>query len=569
MTCGVDCMANACGDGVCQVIENYYICPMDCPSPNCGDGYCSPVDGENGLNCAPDCPSIDCGDGQCQADENHILCGVDCPSPNCGDGYCSPVDGENGLNCAPDCPSIDCGDGQCQADESHILCGVDCPSPNCGDGYCSPVDGENGLNCAPDCPSIDCGDGQCQADESHILCGVDCPSQNCGDLICQPDESPSSCAIDCPLGGDIDGDGDIDTDDVALLAAAFGSIAGDARYNSAADMDNDGDVDGADLAFFYNAYAPTVGQMSPQVVNEDETLRVDIPATDPNNDVLTLSADGLPQGAVLDSQAKTLLWTPGFDQAGTYTIVLTATDPGGLTDREPVTVTVNDANRAPVISPIEDKFVGEGESISFVVERSDPDGDVLLTNIIGLEDWMSFDGTTFTAAPEYDDSGVYDVIFRVSDNQLFVEEAVKITVTGSCGDGQCQADEGFARCEMDCPSPNCGDGICSVCNGPDPAYPCDPGYVENGLTCQPDCAATCGDGQCQADEGFARCEMDCPSPNCGDGICSVCNGPDPAYPCDPGYVENGLTCQPDCAATCGDGQVRQCAGGLRGGFRAL
>ena len=281
---------------------------------------------------------------------------------------------------------------------------MDCPSTELRGRYCStggwgPIPARN---CAPDCRRFDCGDGQCQADESHILCGVDCPSQNCGDLICQPDESPSSCAIDCPLGGDIDGDGDIDTDDVALLAAAFGSIAGDARYNSAADMDNDGDVDGADLAFFYNAYAPTVGQMSPQVVNEDETLRVDIPATDPNNDVLTLSADGLPQGAVLDSQAKTLLWTPGFDQAGTYTIVLTATDPGGLTDREPVTVTVNDANRAPVISPIEDKFVGEGESISFVVERSDPDGDVLLANNGGREAWRRrFDAINgFTAAPD-------------------------------------------------------------------------------------------------------------------------------------------------------------------------
>ena len=271
----------------------------------------------------------------------------------------------------------------------------------------------------------------------------------------------------------------------------------------------------------------------------------------------------------------TFSWTATMDfQGRDNEIMFVVQDPNGFFFMDSETITISVPGQPPLINAVDDLVVKVNELVTFRVGAEDPDpyGRVALSarlsdgryvESIGasfvIDDSSLYGAMTegvFTWTPTEGQVGSHGIVFTATDPQGAVEDVVVIEVVNTCGDGQCQADEGFARCEMDCPSPNCGDGICSVCNGPDPAYPCDPGYVENGLTCQPDCAATCGDGQCQADEGFARCEMDCPSPNCGDGICSVCNGPDPAYPCDPGYVENGLTCQPDCAATCGDGQCQ-------------
>jgi hypothetical protein len=57
---------------------------------------------------------------------------------------------------------------------------------------------------------------------------------------------------DCPE--DINGDGVVDLADLAELLAAYGSAAGDPRYNPAADIDQSGTIDLADLAALLAAY---------------------------------------------------------------------------------------------------------------------------------------------------------------------------------------------------------------------------------------------------------------------------------------------------------------------------
>jgi hypothetical protein len=76
------------------------------------------------------------------------------------------------------------------------------------------------------------------------------------------------------IPGDLDNDGDVDSEDLALFALAFGSVIGDPNYNPAADMDNDGGVDGMDLVAFKNAYAPTIAAMSDKSVSAQETLNI-------------------------------------------------------------------------------------------------------------------------------------------------------------------------------------------------------------------------------------------------------------------------------------------------------
>ena len=57
---------------------------------------------------------------------------------------------------------------------------------------------------------------------------------------------------ECP--GDIDGDGDVDLGDLAILLASYGTVEGDAGYNPAADLDGDGTIGLSDLAMLLSVY---------------------------------------------------------------------------------------------------------------------------------------------------------------------------------------------------------------------------------------------------------------------------------------------------------------------------
>ncbi|MBI5864458.1 MAG: PQQ-like beta-propeller repeat protein [Planctomycetes bacterium] len=56
------------------------------------------------------------------------------------------------------------------------------------------------------------------------------------------------------LSGDVDGDGDVDIADLALLLSAFGSCSGDAGFNEAADFDASGCIELGDLAILLAAF---------------------------------------------------------------------------------------------------------------------------------------------------------------------------------------------------------------------------------------------------------------------------------------------------------------------------
>ncbi len=69
--------------------------------------------------------------------------------------------------------------------------------------------------------------------------------------------------------------------------------------------------------------------------------------------------------------------TPSYDQSGSYPNVVFQVSDGNNTDEESIDITVGNTNRAPVLEPLPDLYVEEGDTITLNLIASDPDGDPL------------------------------------------------------------------------------------------------------------------------------------------------------------------------------------------------
>jgi hypothetical protein len=114
---------------------------------------------------------------------------------------------------------------------------------------------------------------------------------------------------------------------------------------------------------------------------------------------------------------------------------------------QPVTA----VNQAPVLDPIGNQSVNEGQLLQFTVTASDPDpGDTLTYSATNLPTGASFDPLTqiFTWAPDFGQEGSYpNVTFTVTDDGTPVEsdsEAITITVIGPTANWGDDAQNGTA-----------------------------------------------------------------------------------------------------------------------------
>jgi hypothetical protein len=85
-------------------------------------------------------------------------------------------------------------------------------------------------------------------------------------------------------------------------------------------------------------------------------------------------------------------------------------------------------NNAPVLDNIENQEINEGEMLSFIVNATDTEGDILSYSAENLPEMATFDGQEFSWTPGYDQAGEYEVIFIVTDGEYEVSIAVVITV---------------------------------------------------------------------------------------------------------------------------------------------
>ncbi len=124
---------------------------------------------------------------------------------------------------------------------------------------------------------------------------------------------------------------------------------------------------------------PVVGPIDRLAVDEGQLITTTVTAIDP--DIPPLPPDGLtfglseaPDDASIDPVSGLFSWTPGEEHGGqTITVTVVVTEPGGLAGSASFPITVNEVNEPPVLDPLPDLMVDEGQLITTTVTATDPD----------------------------------------------------------------------------------------------------------------------------------------------------------------------------------------------------
>lgn len=169
--------------------------------------------------------------------------------------------------------------------------------------------------------------------------------------------------------------------------------------------------------------APVIEPIAAQTGDENQPLRIQITARDPDREdagKVSLQLSPLPEGAQFDPASGVFQWTPNYQQAGSYTLTVTATDPAGLTSQQQIQITINNVNRPPVLAEISPQTVDENQLLTFVVSASDPDPEdqgKLQLAMSGLPEGAQFDPATgkFSWIPSFDQAGEYELQATASD----------------------------------------------------------------------------------------------------------------------------------------------------------
>jgi hypothetical protein len=184
---------------------------------------------------------------------------------------------------------------------------------------------------------------------------------------------------------------------------------------------------------------PTVSAPASRSAREDMTLSFVVHARDLDGEAIaSLGAENLPAGASFTPDpgdtTGTFSWTPAQGTpSGPYEVQFIAAN--ALADTATTSITVTQADRAPVVAAPTEATVAEGAPLSFVVHAADPDGEAITSlAALGLPSGATFipdagDTTgSFMWTPGFGVApGPYDVRFTAS-NALSGADTTTITV---------------------------------------------------------------------------------------------------------------------------------------------
>jgi hypothetical protein len=164
--------------------------------------------------------------------------------------------------------------------------------------------------------------------------------------------------------------------------------------------------------------APHVTTPGTQSSLEAADVSLPIVASDADEDALTFTASGLPDGLAIDEFSGLISGTLSFAASGSHAVKVVVSD-GAADSAVDFTWNVANVNRAPALIAPAPQTSAEGETVSVNLSASgsDPDGDPLTFSATGLPPGLTIGGNGvvsgtlgFTAA------GDYNPILTVSDD---------------------------------------------------------------------------------------------------------------------------------------------------------
>ena len=134
-----------------------------------------------------------------------------------------------------------------------------------------------------------------------------------------------------------------------------------------------------------------------------EDIGAPVAATDADNDALTYALSGTDAASFDIISATGQLQTKAaldHETKDSYTVTVTASDSGGLSDSIDVTITVTDVNEAPVAPTVANQTATKDTAFSYTVPAfTDPEGGTItytatLSDDSALPGWLSFNAST-------------------------------------------------------------------------------------------------------------------------------------------------------------------------------
>jgi hypothetical protein len=182
---------------------------------------------------------------------------------------------------------------------------------------------------------------------------------------------------------------------------------------------------------------PVIAYVAPQIVDQDSCLDLDISATDPEGDSISLQLGVSSRNLSLEDHGDgtgLLIFCPDSSQVGTQVVPIIASD-GEKADTLIVDLTVEGPrNRPPVIQSISNQRVTETDTLRFTVTATDPEGTIPQLGADFLPANAAFtdngDGTgSFIFTPTLHQAGDYLPVFTAFDGELLSKLTVPIHVT--------------------------------------------------------------------------------------------------------------------------------------------
>lgn len=166
---------------------------------------------------------------------------------------------------------------------------------------------------------------------------------------------------------------------------------------------------------------PTVSAPASILETEQTPIAFSVLASDPDGETIaSLTSAALPAGATFTPNGANtngaFAWTPDFTQAGTYSVTFTAAN--ALSASATTDFTIENRDRAPVVTGPFTVTGAENALLSFAVSVSDADGDAIASLVASsLPSGATFtadpgnSGGTFAWTPGFAQSGSYSVTF--------------------------------------------------------------------------------------------------------------------------------------------------------------